>query len=85
MHLRTVLVLGSNRKIAIEKLKINYKAHKIKCGPIHKLQTIKNHELKLIRPPTQHKIFRTRVFKILNTTDTNYGENCETSSVYQEM
>jgi len=45
----------------------------------------KNQELKLIRPQTQHKKSKTRVFKILNTTDTNCGENYETSRINQEM
>jgi len=45
----------------------------------------KTHEIKLIRPQTQHKKLRTHVFKILNTTDTNYGENYETSRINQEI
>jgi hypothetical protein len=33
--------MDSNRKMAIGKLKINYKAQKIKPGPICRLKTIK--------------------------------------------
>jgi len=33
--------MNSNRKMAIGKFRINYKAQKIKPGPIHKLKTIK--------------------------------------------
>jgi len=44
------------RKMTIEILKITYKPSKIISGPFHKLKIIKkNHELKLIRPQTQHK------------------------------
>jgi len=39
----------SNRKMATEKLKIKQDS-KIKLGPIHKLKTIKSHELRLITP-----------------------------------
>jgi hypothetical protein len=41
--------------MAIEKLKINYKAEKIKPGPNHK----KSHELGVIRPQTGPKVQNT--------------------------
>jgi hypothetical protein len=41
MHLRTDLVQGYSRKMAIDKLKINHKTQKIKLGQIHKLKTTK--------------------------------------------
>jgi len=41
MYLRTNLVQVLYRKMANETLKINYKAQKIKPGPIQKLKTIK--------------------------------------------
>jgi hypothetical protein len=42
MHLRTDVVQGkSNRKIAVEKLKINLQVSNTKPGPIHKVKAIK--------------------------------------------
>jgi len=42
----------------------------------------KSHELRLIRPQTQHQIPE-HVFKVYNTTNTICGENCETFSCIQ--
>jgi hypothetical protein len=60
--------------MAIEKLKINYKAQK----PNHKLKTIKGQGTDTDQTIDTIQKTRTHVFKILNTT---CGENCESSWV----
>jgi len=42
----------------------------------------KSHELRLIRPQTQHQIPE-HVFKFHNIANTLYGENCESFSCIQ--
>jgi hypothetical protein len=64
---------GSNRKMATEQLKINYKTQ-LKSGQMHKLKTIKSHECRLIR---------THVFEIINITNTVCAENSQSFSWVQ--
>jgi len=66
MHLRTNLVLGSNRKMAIKKLRITRLKNKTWTNP-----QIKNHK----KTKYRHNIKkRTNVFNILNTTNISFGE-----------
>jgi len=55
MHLRTNLAEVSNRKMAIEKLRIDYKDQNKTCTNPQIKNHKKSHGLKLTRPQTQHR------------------------------
>jgi hypothetical protein len=68
--------------MAMEKLRINYKAQKIKPGPTHILRTIKKEPLTQsdqTTDRTQNSV--THIVIVLNTTNTICGENYESSWV----
>jgi hypothetical protein len=65
--------------MAIKKFKTNHKI-KIKCGPIHKLKTIKDPLTQTDQTTNTTHISRTLVFKIFNT---HRGENSVSSARVQ--